>query len=563
MPTRPDYTQIAVGALVEGHVISIVGGIPTWVPNSGGGGGDGYVDGPGSSTDNAIVRWDGDTGRLIQDSNVIIDDSDNVYGALSITANEYVGIGAAVPTVGQLRLSYTASGAGLWTTLIAGTDIRYIGLEGDGQIGIGDNLGTISVTTIASTSINFNIGSTEVCEIGSGYFSVNSGNQLRLRNAADTQYIALRAPALISNSAYILPMADGSSGQMLSTNGSGTLSWATPPTGLTPPLNPDENGYVAIASGGNLTYFGGVTNGWVLTWNAGASRWIASPGGTGDVVGPAFAPEDNVIVRFDWTTGKLIQGGTSPNTAPTYDDTGNINIRAGNAIRLWNAAGTNYVGLKANTGTGTYNWNFPTGVGTPGQILYTNGLGTLYWGSAGGTGDVVGPASSTNNAIVRWDGPTGKLIKNSGVIIDDSNNITGATSVFASSFMSIGSIASTTGGLRLSHNSGIYSRNYNPASTNVRLISLQDSSNNVYVGDTTNSATNIQSQNSFNVYTGGDYRLNVSNYIIDVTLTQRGTYQPLAGSNDYVSLFYYSNALCVASYYGRKTIAPIIFDTIA
>lgn len=558
MTTRPDYTQIAVGTPVEDYVISIVGGIPTWSPASGG---DGYVDGPGSSTDNAIVRWDGDTGRLIQDSNVIIDDSDNVYGALSITANEYVGVGAAVPTAGQLRLSYTSSGAGLWTTLIAGTDIRYIGLEGDGQIAIGDNLGTTSIRNIAANNIYFNIGATTTCEVGSGHFSVNSGAQLRLRNAANTQYIALRAPSLISNSSYILPMTDGSSGQMLSTNGSGTLSWTTPPTGLTPPTV-GENGYVAIANGGNLTYYGGVTNGYVLTWNTVSNTWIAAPGGTGDVVGPAGA-EDNVVVRFDTGSGKLIQGGTVAGTAPTYDDTGNLNLRAGNSVRLYNASGVNYVGLRAAVGTGTYNWIFPTGIGTPGQVLHTDGAGTLYWGSAGGTGNVVGPASSTNNAIVRWDGITGKLIKNSGVFVDDSNNVTGATSVFASSYMSIGSIASTTGGLRLSHNSGIYSRNYNPASTNVRLISLQDTSNNVYVGDTTNSATNIQSKNSFNVYTDGDYRLNVSNYIIDVTLTQRSTYQPLAGSNTYVSLFYYSNALCVASYYGRKTIAPIIFDTIA
>lgn len=39
-----------------------------------------------------------------------------------------------------------------------------------------------------------------------------------------------------------------------------------------------------------------------------------------------------------------------------------------------------------------------------------------------GTGDVVGPASSTDNAIVRWDGNTGKLIQNSVNLIDDSGN---------------------------------------------------------------------------------------------------------------------------------------------
>ena len=41
-------------------------------------------------------------------------------------------------------------------------------------------------------------------------------------------------------------------------------------------------------------------------------------------------------------------------------------------------------------------------------------------------GDVEGPASATDNAIVRFNLTTGKLIQNSGVTIDDSNNITTA-----------------------------------------------------------------------------------------------------------------------------------------
>lgn len=44
---------------------------------------------------------------------------------------------------------------------------------------------------------------------------------------------------------------------------------------------------------------------------------------------------------------------------------------------------------------------------------------------SGGIGDVIGPASATDNAVVRWDTTTGKLIQNSGVIVDDSNNVSG------------------------------------------------------------------------------------------------------------------------------------------
>ncbi len=38
-------------------------------------------------------------------------------------------------------------------------------------------------------------------------------------------------------------------------------------------------------------------------------------------------------------------------------------------------------------------------------------------------GDVVGPSSSTDNALVRYDGMTGKAIQSSGVILDDGDNM--------------------------------------------------------------------------------------------------------------------------------------------
>jgi hypothetical protein len=62
--------------------------------------------------------------------------------------------------------------------------------------------------------------------------------------------------------------------------------------------------------------------------------------------------------------------------------------------------------------------------------LTSAGSGTAYLANDGtyktiavATGDVVGPAGATDNAIARFDTGTGKLIQNSGVLIDDSNNI--------------------------------------------------------------------------------------------------------------------------------------------
>jgi hypothetical protein len=66
-----------------------------------------------------------------------------------------------------------------------------------------------------------------------------------------------------------------------------------------------------------------------------------------------------------------------------------------------------------------------TGISTSGT--YPNFTITNTSPSLGG--DVVGPASATDNAIARYNLTTGKLIQNSGVIIDDSNNVSGVVTL--------------------------------------------------------------------------------------------------------------------------------------
>lgn len=60
-------------------------------------------------------------------------------------------------------------------------------------------------------------------------------------------------------------------------------------------------------------------------------------------------------------------------------------------------------------------------VGSNGQVLTADSAETLgvKWATVTGTGDVVGPASATDNAIARYDLTTGKLIQNSGITIAD------------------------------------------------------------------------------------------------------------------------------------------------
>jgi hypothetical protein len=66
---------------------------------------------------------------------------------------------------------------------------------------------------------------------------LNAQRELRLADADSSAYVGFKAPATItSNRVWTLPAADGTNGQVLSTNGSGVLSWAT-------------------TSGGGLTHF--------------------------------------------------------------------------------------------------------------------------------------------------------------------------------------------------------------------------------------------------------------------------------------------------------------------
>jgi hypothetical protein len=92
--------------------------------------------------------------------------------------------------------------------------------------------------------------------------------------------------------------------------------------------------------------------------------------------------------------------------------------------------------------TGTYP-NFTINNTAPDQIVALTGAGTT---TISGTypnftitsadskvGDVVGPASATDNAIARYDSTTGKLIQNSLVIVDDTGSVTGVNALTAQS----------------------------------------------------------------------------------------------------------------------------------
>jgi hypothetical protein len=69
-----------------------------------------------------------------------------------------------------------------------------------------------------------------------------------------------------------------------------------------------------------------------------------------------------------------------------------------------------------------------------GKLYFKNSSGvvTLLASAAGASGDVVGPASATDNALARFDTTTGKLIQNSVGILSDAGALSGLTDITAS-----------------------------------------------------------------------------------------------------------------------------------
>jgi hypothetical protein len=176
-----------------------------------------------------------------------------------------------------------------------------------------------------------------------------------------------------------------------------------------------------------ITTVGTLTAG---TWNA--NTIVAAYGGTGlssyttgDLI---VASGSTTLTQLsDVATGNvLLSGGVG--VAPSYGKVG-LTTHVSGILPIANG-GTNTsttptAGAVAY-GTGTA-YAF-SAAGSAGQVLVSGGTGAPTWAAYTG-GDVVGPASSTDNAIARFDGTTGKLIQNSGVTLDDTANIANVSSL--------------------------------------------------------------------------------------------------------------------------------------
>jgi hypothetical protein len=137
-----------------------------------------------------------------------------------------------VKASGQTGVTFPVSTSG--TVVFNGTDYQIV--DTFSTLLNVDNL-RLDGNTLSATNTNGNVtlsanGTGRVQVTGTS--AVAGGIEFYEDTDTGTNYIALQAPSSVaSNVNFTLPSADGTSGQVLQTNGSGVLSFTTPSGGIT------------------------------------------------------------------------------------------------------------------------------------------------------------------------------------------------------------------------------------------------------------------------------------------------------------------------------------------
>lgn len=192
-----------------------------------------YV-GDGTNTHELTRRAAGSTANRVQvaaSTGLLTDSADLTFDSTSKT----VTIGSS----NGVTIQNTASGTVFTQNGNSAKELVFDHPNG-GAIRLGDINGIGNGTVLTVDDLNAAIDlSAATTVVGSADFAgvvrVKTASDLRFLDSDDSNYVALKSPATVSaNVTLTLPATAGSNGQVLTTNGTGTLSWTTPSGGSTP-----------------------------------------------------------------------------------------------------------------------------------------------------------------------------------------------------------------------------------------------------------------------------------------------------------------------------------------
>ena len=379
----------------------------------------------------------------------------------SATGTNAIAIGDSAISTGVRTTAFSKSRAAGYDS-IAGAILNNTtsyGTTAEGNIAFGEKakvtghgsqgIGKLSVTSgLNSMGLGYTATASGLRSYAFGYGATASGTDSvsigrSVASTANNQVnIGGSTQDVRISETYTLPKVDGSNGQVLTTNGSGVISFATPASGgggadlyaaneSSPTAQPSATGANAIAIGDLATASG--ANSFSASFNADASGSGAISLGINSVASgsqsvalgrdaKATGVDSSALSTYSRASGMQSAALAINSSSTSYGSSGRYSVAIGNlskatqqsSIAIGNTAistTASQIALGGATDTvkisNTY--TLPTADGSNGQVMTTNGSGVISFATAGGgspdlfdesyDGSATKPSASGTNSV--------------------------------------------------------------------------------------------------------------------------------------------------------------------